>query len=119
MTCCSTGSVATARSAGHALGNLLITALWDLHHDPVVGLDLVGRLLNARGRVLPMAAVPLEITARVQGLDAGDPEALSRPLRGQVAVATTKGTVVSIALEPAGPALGPRDRSPPCARRTG
>ncbi|HPF81719.1 gluconeogenesis factor YvcK family protein, partial [Nostocoides australiense] len=37
---------------GHALGNLLILALWDLDPEPVYGLDLVGRLLNARGRVL-------------------------------------------------------------------
>jgi 2-phospho-L-lactate transferase/gluconeogenesis factor (CofD/UPF0052 family) len=43
---------------GHALGNLLIVALWELHEDPVAGLDLVGRLLQAQGRVLPAAAVP-------------------------------------------------------------
>jgi len=88
--------------AGHALGNLLITALWDLHADPVTGLDLVGRLLNARGRVLPMAAVPLEITAQVEGLDEAQPAAVTA-VRGQVAVATTGGTVRSIALEPADP----------------
>ena len=91
--------------AGHALGNLLITALWDLHEDPVVGLDLVGRLLNARGRVLPMAAVPLEITAQVAGLESGS-EGVST-LRGQVAVASTRGTVRSIALDPADPPAAP------------
>jgi uncharacterized cofD-like protein len=92
--------------AGHALGNLLITTLWDLHEDPVTGLDLVGRLLNARGRVLPMAAVPLEITAQVVGLDEGDPDAVTT-VRGQVAVATTRGKVRSIALEPADPPSAP------------
>ena len=92
--------------AGHALGNLLITALWDLHDDPVTGLDLVGRLLNARGRVLPMAAVPLAITAQVEGLDEGRPDAVTT-VRGQVAVATTRGTVRSIALEPADPPAAP------------
>ncbi|GAB3445875.1 uridine diphosphate-N-acetylglucosamine-binding protein YvcK [Phycicoccus ginsengisoli] len=91
---------------GHALGNLLITALWDLHDDPVTGLDLVGRLLNARGRVLPMAAVPLEITAQVAGLDPAHPDAVTA-LRGQVAVAKTRGTVRSIALEPADPPAAP------------
>ena len=43
----------------HAMGNLLIVALWELLGDTVEGLDWVGRLLGARGRVLPMAAVPL------------------------------------------------------------
>jgi uncharacterized cofD-like protein len=91
---------------GHALGNLLIAALWDLHRDPVAGLDLVGRLLNAQGRVLPMAAVPLEITAQVQGAGPTAPEAVTT-VRGQVAVATTRGTVLSIALEPEDPPAAP------------
>ena len=87
---------------GHALGNLLIVALWELNRDPVAGLDLVGRLLNARGRVLPMAAVPLEITAEVQG---HDPQRATEvvTVHGQVAVATTEGRVQSIALDPADP----------------
>lgn len=92
--------------AGHALGNLLIAALWDLYQDPVTGLDLVGRLLSCRGRVLPMAAVPLEITAQVQGADGAGPDGLVT-LRGQVAVATTRGTVRSIALEPPDPPAAP------------
>jgi uncharacterized cofD-like protein len=87
---------------GHALGNLLIVTLWDIHREPVAGLDLVGRLLNARGRVLPMAAVPLEITAQVQGADPARPD-LVEAVRGQVAVATTRGTVRTIALEPPDP----------------
>jgi uncharacterized cofD-like protein len=91
---------------GHALGNLLIVALWDLHHDPVAGLDLVGRLLNARGRVLPMAAVPLEITAQVEGCDRDRPHEVTT-VRGQAAVATTTGTVRSIALNPSEPPAAP------------
>lgn len=87
---------------GHALGNLLITALWEIHPDPVAGLALVGRLLNARGRVLPMAAVPLEIRAEVEGADPSRPSALS-VVRGQAAVATTRGRVRSVALEPENP----------------
>ncbi|MEI2775825.1 MAG: uridine diphosphate-N-acetylglucosamine-binding protein YvcK [Tetrasphaera sp.] len=92
---------------GHALGNLLILALWDLDPDPVAGLDLVGRLLNARGRVLPMAAVPLEIRAQV-ALDPSRPDAVMT-VTGQHNVASTGGLVKSIALEPA---------SPPCREET-
>ncbi|HJY25184.1 MAG TPA: gluconeogenesis factor YvcK family protein, partial [Actinomycetes bacterium] len=40
----------------HAVGNLLIVALWELLQEPVAGLDWVGKLLDAQGRVLPMAA---------------------------------------------------------------
>lgn len=84
----------------HAVGNLLIVALWELLGDTVAGLDWVGRLLGARGRVLPMAAVPLDIAATV-----ADPD---RPgevtvVRGQVAVATAQGRVLSIDLVPADP----------------
>lgn len=86
----------------HALGNLLIVALWDLLGDVVGGLDWVGRLLGARGRVLPMASVPLEIEAQVRGLDTGDPQAC-RAVRGQVAVASTPGDVTSVSLLPPSP----------------
>src|SRR5580765_7707454 len=51
----------------HAVGNLLIVALWELLGDTVTGLDWVARLLGARGRVLPMSAVPLDIEATVVG----------------------------------------------------
>jgi uncharacterized cofD-like protein len=87
---------------GHAVGNLLIVALWDLLGDTVGGLDLVGRLLNARGRVLPMAAVPLEIEANVKGADPGHPFAMTTVL-GQAAVATTRGQVLSVRLSPQEP----------------
>ena len=37
----------------HALGNLLISGLWQLLDDPVEGLDWVGRLLGARDASCP------------------------------------------------------------------
>lgn len=91
---------------GHSLGNLLIVGLWELLGDHVEALDWVGRLLGAKGRVLPMALVPMEITAQVRGLDADDPDALTA-VRGQVEVATTGGVIDSIALEPADPPAAP------------
>lgn len=84
---------------GHALGNLIIASLWDLLGDPVAGLDLVGRLLGARGRVLPMAAEPLRIEASVLGADPAHPEAVTDVI-GQVEVATTSGRVLAIRLHP-------------------
>jgi uncharacterized cofD-like protein len=95
---------------GHALGNLLIVTLWELLDDPVTGLDWVARLLGARGRVLPMAAVPLDIEASVLGIDPDDPEALTT-VRGQVAVATTPGRVIGVNLTPADPPAYPETLS--------
>lgn len=91
---------------GHVVGNLLIVGLWELLGDHVVGLEWVARLLGARGRVLPMARTPVAMTAQVRGLVPDDPTALTS-VRGQVAVATTAGKIVAVALEP--------DRPEPCA----
>lgn len=92
--------------AGHSVGNLLITALWEETHDTVIGLDWLGALLEAQGRVLPCSTVPLEIVADVSGLDPDHPEYIDI-VRGQVAVATTEGTVERIGLEPADPPACP------------
>lgn len=88
---------------GHALGNLLIAALWEETGDIVTGLDWVGSLLDAHGRVLPLSTTPLDIVAEVGGLHPTDPHRLSE-VRGQVAVAQTRGRVSSVRLEPLGTA---------------
>lgn len=90
----------------HAVGNLLIAALWEMLGDTVAGLDWVGRLLGARGRVLPMAAVPLEIEADITALDPlrGPTQTV---VRGQSAVATTRGRVDRIRLVPSDPPACP------------
>ena len=92
--------------AGHAVGNLLIVALWDLLGDTVAGLDWVGRLLGVGGRVLPMAAVPLDIVAEVVGADPARPDEVST-VRGQAECATTPGQVRSITLLPPDPPAVP------------
>lgn len=89
---------------GHAVGNLLIAAIWDQLDDHVAGLDLVGDLLGAQGRVLPMAAVPLDIEADVHL--AAAPDRLSI-VRGQVQVAQVDGQVVTVRLDPADPPACP------------
>ena len=89
---------------GHALGNLLLTALWNLNNDPVVGLDKVGELLRIVGRVLPMAAIPIEIEATLKPLSSGQS---GRVIRGQVEVAEAAGEVVSVRLIPDSPPVLP------------
>jgi uncharacterized cofD-like protein len=85
--------------AGHSLGNLLITALWEETGDIVTGLDWVGALLGAHGRVLPVATQPLQVVADVAGLHPEDPSHVER-IVGQVEVATTPGEVVGLHIEP-------------------
>ena len=91
---------------GHALGNLLIVALWEQLGDPVGALDWVGRLLGAQGRVLPMSAVPLEIEATVRGADPAFPDAIDT-VRGQHALAKTPGEVLAVRLLPENPPAVP------------
>jgi len=91
---------------GHVVGNLLIVSLWEQLGDHVAALDWVGRLLGASGRVLPMALTPLVMTAQIRGADPGAPNAVTT-VRGQVEVATSAGTIQSVALEPAEPAPCP------------
>lgn len=86
---------------GHAVGNLLIATVWELLEDPVAGLDLIGQLLGAKGRVLPMASVPLDIEADVV---LGDGPGATRSLvRGQSRLAVTSGRVERVRLIPAEP----------------
>jgi uncharacterized cofD-like protein len=91
---------------GHAVGNLLIVALWELLDDPVAGLEWMGRLLRAQGRVLPMASVPLDIIAEVRGADPERPEEVTR-VRGQAECAKTPGKVLGISLVPPDPPACP------------
>lgn len=92
--------------AGHALGNLMISGLWEELKDPVAALDMVVALTGARGRVLPMANVPLEIEADIIGLAPGTDEV--HQLRGQAKVASTHGEVREIRLIPDAPPACPQ-----------
>ncbi|QJC21789.1 gluconeogenesis factor YvcK family protein [Arcanobacterium buesumense] len=87
---------------GHAVGNLLIVATWRLLHDELDGLDLVGRLLGIRGRVVPMSTIPLQIEA-----DVCDVSGQTTSICGQVAVATSHACVERVGLIPANPPAHP------------
>ncbi|MCU1351336.1 MAG: hypothetical protein JWM05_545 [Acidimicrobiales bacterium] len=80
---------------GHALGNLLIAGLADHLGDFVASLDQVGALVGAVGRVLPAAAEPVTLTARVDGGGAAE---------GQVAVQNATG-IARVTLRPESPAV--------------
>ncbi|CAB4720625.1 unannotated protein [freshwater metagenome] len=83
---------------GHSMGNLLLASLWSQSEDPVAGLDRVGSLLKVIGRVLPMAAVPLDIEATFN-------TSTGRiVIRGQKEVATARGRIESLRVIPVEPA---------------
>ena len=90
--------------AGHAVGNLLIAGLADVLGSHIAALDTVAQLTQSHGRVVPMSEQPLDIEAEVAGLD-DDPRVI-RLVRGQVAVATTPGSVRRVRLIPSHPPGG-------------
>jgi uncharacterized cofD-like protein len=93
----------TGALAGHSVGNLVLTGLTEMYDgDAVRALGVIGSLLGARGRVLPMADVPLDLVATVATVDPDDPQR-SRRIRGQVAIAATPGRVQDIQLSPPDP----------------
>ncbi|WP_181998765.1 gluconeogenesis factor YvcK family protein [Corynebacterium diphtheriae] len=87
--------------AGHAVGNLIIAGLCDTLGSEIAALDAVAKVIKAEGRVLPACAEPLEIAAEVSGLD--DDPRIMREVIGQVAVASTPGTVRRVRLIPERP----------------
>lgn len=92
--------VSTGDLNGHSVGNILISALWQLYDDPVVGLDWVAKLLDAHGRVLPSANVPIDISglACVNGV--------LENIVGQANMAHTNGKFLDVKIEPENPVVG-------------
>ncbi len=80
--------------SGHALGNLLITSLWQKNENIIAGLDAVCDLLEAQGRVLPLSLQPLDINAKVETSN-GE----LQNVQGQVAVATVRGRIKNLSFE--------------------
>lgn len=93
--------------AGHAVGNLVLCGLMELLGDPVAALEHAGGMLGAVGRVLPMSCTPVGIEASVGGTD---PARRSETVivRGQHAVAVTRGRVESLRLSPVAPPACPQ-----------
>lgn len=88
--------------AGHTVGNLMLCGLMELLGSPVAALDQAAAMISAGGRVLPMAREPVRIEADVQGADPARPD-LVEVVRGQHAVAVTRGIVRTVRVIPAVP----------------
>lgn len=87
---------------GHALGNLILVALWEETGDLVAGLDRLGLVLGARGRVLPNCLEPVELIADVEADDGNVIE-----VRGQARLTSARGRIAALRLRPAAPQACP------------
>ncbi len=77
--------------AGHSLGNLMLAAMQDVFGGFPTAVRVAGSLLGARGDVIPVAGRSLHLRAEIDG----------RWVDGQVAIATTRGTITRVLVEPA------------------
>ena len=87
---------------GHALGNLLLVALWEETGDIVAGLDRLGTVLGAHGRVLPNCLEPVEVVADVR-----DDTGIVHEVRGQARITAAHGSIAALRLRPAEPPACP------------
>ena len=83
---------------GHALGNLILVALWEETGDLVSGLDRLGAVLGARGRVLPNCREPVDVVA-----DVIDDHGRVSEVRGQARLTAGQGHINGLRLIPEAP----------------
>lgn len=84
----------------HAMGNLLIVALWELLGDPVDGLRWAGALLGARGQVLPMSRTPLTMSGLLHPKEE-DGEPVRVYSQAELAHAGMLGRLTDVQIHPA------------------
>ena len=82
----------------HAVGNLVIAALAEETGDFTQAVERAGRLIGARGRVLPATTELVELRARIS----------DQEVKGQVAVARSGGGIQAVYLEPRAPVAEPQ-----------
>lgn len=80
--------------AGHAVGNLLIAALAELKGDFLEAVRVSGRLLGAKGQVLPSTLAPVQLVAHLDD---------NSKLVGERFLSRAKGRVKRVSLYPALP----------------
>lgn len=84
--------------AGHAVGNLMLTALVEQEGCPVRGLDVAARMLGACGRVLPASAESLALRAETED---------GHHLDGESTIGRASTAIRRVWLEPASAAAEP------------
>jgi uncharacterized cofD-like protein len=84
--------------AGHALGNLVISALADITGDFVEAVRTAGEWLDIRGRVLPSTLEDVRLIAVDRD---------GRPIEGQATIANNPVPIASVRLDPEAPAAYP------------
>lgn len=84
--------------SGHAIGNLVLTALADVTNDFAHAVEIASRLVGARGRVLPATS---EMVTLVGELADG------RIVSGETAISTSGARILRISLLPERPRCSP------------
>jgi len=74
----------------HSLGNLILAALTDMFGDFPSAVATAERMLGTLGRVIPVADQPVTLRAVIEG----------REVTGQVAIATSKGRITDLSIDP-------------------
>lgn len=80
--------------AGHALGNLILTALADITGDFTKGIDIAARVVGARGRIVPATVDRVMLSAEL--LD-------GRTLVGETAITDARVPIRKLSLLPKAP----------------
>jgi uncharacterized cofD-like protein len=80
--------------AGHAVGNLLLTALTELKGDFLEAVRLSGQLLGIKGQVLPSTLAPVQLVARMED---------STEVVGESNICRAHGRIQRVLLSPQAP----------------
>ncbi len=84
--------------SGHALGNLVLTALTDVTRDFAQAVELAARVVGAHGTVLPVTSEVLTLVAEFED---------GRVLSGETAIARAGGRIARVSLLPDRPRCAP------------
>ena len=79
---------------GHALGNLMLTALTEVTGDFVKAVEIAARVVGARGRVVPATVDQVTLSAQLED---------GRTVQGETAIVHAGSPIRQLRLEPAEP----------------